>query len=61
MLQATRHDWQVLSTTASVPWLRQVIDHSLPPDGDDDAVVTVDVVLNTRRSRPVLMSSRTGS
>jgi hypothetical protein len=37
----------VLSTTASVPWLRQVIDRSLPPDGDDDAVVTVDVVLST--------------
>jgi hypothetical protein len=47
MLQATRHDWHVLSTTASVPWLRQVIDRSLPPDGDDDAVVTVDVVLTT--------------
>jgi hypothetical protein len=47
MLQATRHDWQVLSTTAPVPWLREVINHSVPPDGDDDQVVTVDVVLNT--------------
>ncbi len=47
MLQATRRDGHVLSTTASVPWLRPVIDRSLPPDGDDDAVVTVDVVLPT--------------
>src|SRR5215204_1191854 len=38
MLQATRHDWQVLSTTAPVPWLRQVINPSVPPDGDDDQV-----------------------
>src|SRR5215213_3809860 len=47
MLRATRHDWQVLSTTTSVPWLREVINHSLPPDGDDNQVVTVDVVLNS--------------
>ena len=47
MLQATLRDWHVLSTTASVPWLRQVINHSLPPDGADDEVVTVDVLLNT--------------
>jgi len=47
MLQATLHDWHVLSSTAPVPWLRQVIDHSLPPDGADDEVVTVDVLLNT--------------
>ena len=47
MLQATLRDWHVLSTTASVPWLRQVIDRSLPPDGDDDEVVTVDVLVNT--------------
>lgn len=47
MLQATRRDWQVLSTTAPVSWLREVIDGSLPPDGADDAVVTVDVLLNT--------------
>jgi hypothetical protein len=47
MQQATRHDWQVLATTAPVPWLREVIHHSLPPDGDDDQVVTVDVVLTT--------------
>jgi hypothetical protein len=46
MLQATRHDWQVLSATASVRWLRQVIDCSLPPDGDD-AVVAVDVLVDT--------------
>ena len=47
MLQATRRDWHVLSTTASVPWLREGIDGSLPPDGADDAVVTVDVLLTT--------------
>ncbi|MDF2758575.1 MAG: hypothetical protein K0S99_1207 [Thermomicrobiales bacterium] len=47
MLQATLHDWHVLSTTASVPWLRQVIDRSLPPDGADDEVVMVDVLVNT--------------
>jgi hypothetical protein len=46
MLPATRHDWQVLSATASVRWLRQVIDCSLPPDGDD-AVVAVDVLVDT--------------
>jgi hypothetical protein len=46
MLQATLRDWQVLSTKASVPWLREVIDGSLPPDGAYDAVVTVDVLLN---------------
>jgi hypothetical protein len=47
MSQATRHDWQVLSATASVPWLRQVIERSLPPDGEDDAVVAVDVLVKT--------------
>ena len=47
MLQATLRDWHVLSTTASVPWLRQVIDRSLPLDADDDEVVTVDVLVNT--------------
>jgi hypothetical protein len=47
MLQATLRDWHVLSTTAPVPWLRQVIDRSLPPDGADDEVVSVDVLLNT--------------
>src|SRR5215211_670087 len=47
MLQATRHDWQVLSNKAPVPWLREVINHSVPPDGDADQVITVDVVLNT--------------
>jgi hypothetical protein len=47
MQQATRRDWQVLATTAPVPWLREVIHHSLPPDGDDDQVVPVDVVLTT--------------
>jgi hypothetical protein len=47
MIQATRHDWQVLSATASVPWLLQVIERSLPLDGDDDAVVAVDVLVNT--------------
>ena len=31
MLQATLRDWHVLSTAASVPWIRQVIDRSLPP------------------------------
>jgi hypothetical protein len=46
MLPATRHDWQVLSATASVRWLHQVIDCSLPPDGDD-AVVAVDVLVDT--------------
>jgi len=47
MLQATLRDWHVLSTTAPVPWLRRVIDRSLPPDADDDEVVTVDVLVNT--------------
>src|SRR5215217_8434842 len=46
MLQATRHDWQVLSATASVPQLRQVIERSLLMDGDD-AVDAVDVLVNT--------------
>jgi hypothetical protein len=46
MQQATRRDGQVLSTTAPVPWLRHVIDGSLPPDGADERV-TVDVVLTT--------------
>jgi hypothetical protein len=45
MLQATLRDWHVLSTTASVPWLRQVIDRSLPLDANDDEVVTADGVL----------------
>ena len=47
MLQATLRDWHMLSTTASVPWLRQVIDRSLPLDAEDDEVVMVDVVVNT--------------
>jgi hypothetical protein len=47
MLQATRHDWQVLYTRAADPWLREMIERSLPPDADDDAVVTVDVLVNT--------------
>ena len=47
MLQPTRRDGHVLSTTASVPWLRPVLDRALPPDGDNDAVVTLDVVLHT--------------
>jgi hypothetical protein len=47
MLQATLRDWHVLSTTASVPWLRQVIDRSLPLDAEDDEVVTVDVLVDT--------------
>src|SRR5215216_7288304 len=47
MLQATLRDWHVLSTTASVPWLRQVIDRSLPLDAHDDTMVTVDVLVNT--------------
>jgi hypothetical protein len=47
MLQATLRDWHALSTTASVPWLREVIDGSLPLDAEDDEVVTVDVLVNT--------------
>jgi hypothetical protein len=47
MLRATLRDWQVLSTAAPVPWLRQVIDRSLPLDAEDDEVVTVDVLVNT--------------
>jgi hypothetical protein len=47
MLPATLRDWHVLSTTASVPWPREVIDGSLPPNGAYDEVVTVDVLLNT--------------
>ena len=47
MLPATLRDWHVLSTAASVPWLRQVIDHSLPLDAEDDEVVTVDALVNT--------------
>jgi hypothetical protein len=47
MLQATRRDWHVLSTTASVPWLRQVIGRSQPLDAENDEVVTVDILVNT--------------
>ena len=47
MLQPTRRDWQMLSSTASIPWLREVIEDSLPPDADDDEVLTVDVLLTT--------------
>ena len=47
MLQATLRDWHVLSTAAPVPWLREVIDRSLPPDANDDEVVAVDVLVNT--------------
>ncbi len=47
MLQATRHDWHVLHTHAAAPWLREVIERSLPPDADDDEVLTVDVLVNT--------------
>jgi hypothetical protein len=47
MLQATRRDWHVLSTTAPVPWLRKVIDRSLPLEANDDEVITVDVLVNT--------------
>jgi hypothetical protein len=47
MLPATLRDWHVLSTAAAVPWLRQVIDRSLPLDAEDDEVVTVDVLVNT--------------
>jgi hypothetical protein len=47
MLQATLRNWHVLSSTAPVPWLREVIDRSLPLDGEDDEVVTVDVLVNT--------------
>jgi hypothetical protein len=46
MLQPTRRDWQMLSSTASIPWLREVIEDSLPPDADDE-VLTVDVLLTT--------------
>ena len=47
MLQATLRDWHVLSSTASVPWLRELIDGSLSVDADDDEVVAVDVLVNT--------------
>ena len=47
MLQATLRNWHVLSSTASDPWLRQVIDRSLPLVADDDEVVTVDILVNT--------------
>jgi hypothetical protein len=47
MLQATLRDRHVLSTTASVPRLRRVIDRPLPLDADDDEVVAVDVLVNT--------------
>jgi hypothetical protein len=47
MLQATHRDRQVLSTTAPVPWLRQVIEDSPPLDGAADELVTVEVVRNT--------------
>ena len=38
----------MLSSTASIPWLREVIEGSLPPDADDDEVVTVDVLAHHR-------------
>ncbi len=47
MPQPTRRDWQMLSTTASIPWPREVIEDSLPPDADDDEALTVDVLLTT--------------
>ncbi len=47
MRPATLRDWHVLSTAAAVPWLRQVIDRSLPLGAADDEVVTVDVLLDT--------------
>ena len=47
MLQPTRRDGQMRSSTASIPWLREVIEDSLPPDADDDEVLTVDVRLTT--------------
>ena len=47
MQQATRRDGQMLSSTESIPWLREVIEDSLPPDADDDEVLTVDVRLTT--------------
>jgi hypothetical protein len=47
MQQATRRDGQMLSSTASISWLREVIEDSLPPDADDDEVLTVDVLLTT--------------
>ena len=40
MLQPTRRDGQMLSSTASIPWLREVIADSLPSDAGDDEVVT---------------------
>jgi hypothetical protein len=45
MLHATLRDWQMLSSTVSVPWLRDVIEDSVSPEADDDEVLTVDVLL----------------
>ena len=54
MLQPTRRDGPMLSTTASIPWLREVVADSLPWDADDDEVVTVDVL---RTTAPASVSS----
>jgi hypothetical protein len=58
MQQAPRHDGHVLSTPATIPWLRPVIDRAQPPDGDADALVTLDVVLTTA---PVAASPAVGA
>jgi hypothetical protein len=47
MLQPPRRDRQMLSSTASLPWLRKAIADSLPPDTDDDEVLAIDVLLTT--------------
>jgi len=47
MLQPTRRDGQMRSSTTSIPWLREVIAGSLPPDAGDDEVLTVDILLTT--------------
>ena len=46
MLQPTRRDREMHMSTATIPWLREVIADSLPP-GADDEMLTVDILLTT--------------
>ena len=58
MPQAPRRDGPVRSTPAAVPGFRPVSERALSPDGDADALVTLDVVLSTA---PVAASPAVGA
>ena len=61
MLQATLHDWHVLSTKASVPWLRQVIEAPCRRTAPTTRWSRSMSCSTPRLSWLVLRSSRTGS